>query len=375
MIEHLIVLALVGYIILITYKINKNMNNLTLTLNASDIAHAVKSDTYITGQIDKSADMVKNAALAYNEQAGDETYHNMKLLRTMKGALAKLEAAIAEYVDTSSQSATVTDTLASTTGTFTITISVGDRTSGAFVNTMAYLSQEYIINTMLYYWWQPIKPTLAKDYIAFASDNLLDIKRCLAKSAPSSNASYDDISGSVQAQSVLSFPLSEYSVQLGSAFAAPEISKYPSDANVGYSSSNGAVATVNATTGAVTLVSTGDAVITAAFAGNTDYTPSTASYTLHVVPTPPDIDPDLEGDPVELAAPGESWYYDYTPAVGVEDDVVAESSDTSAATVSVANRRVTITSQTGTPSTCTVTVSSALFGLTETITVEINGGA
>ena len=173
------------------------MKNLTLTLNATDIAHAVKSDTYITGQIDKSSDMVKNAALAYNEQAGDETYHEAKLLRTMKGALAKLEAAIAEYVETSNPAATITDTLSSATGTFTITISVGDRTSGAFAKPLAHLSQEYIINAMLYTWWQPIKPTLAKDYLAFAADNILDIKRCLSKSAPNTTTTYSDVSGSV----------------------------------------------------------------------------------------------------------------------------------------------------------------------------------
>jgi hypothetical protein len=103
--------------------------------------------------------MVKNAALAFNEQAGNDQYHETKLYRTMKGAIAKFESQIAEYVETSNINASVTDTLAGQdTTTFYIQLTVGDRTSGAFVNTMAYLAQEYIINTMLYYWWQPIKP-------------------------------------------------------------------------------------------------------------------------------------------------------------------------------------------------------------------------
>lgn len=172
--------------------------NLTLTLNADDIKLAVKSDSYITGQIDKSADMVKNAALAFNEQAGDETYHETKLYRTMKGALAKFEAALAEYVETSDSAAIITDNLSSSLGQFTITIRVNDRTSSAFATPMAHLAQEYIINTMLYYWWQPIKPALAKDYIAFAAENIMDVRRCLAKSAPTASASsYSDVSGSV----------------------------------------------------------------------------------------------------------------------------------------------------------------------------------
>lgn len=264
------------------------MKNLILNLNADEIRLAIKSDSYITGQIDKSADMVKNAALAFNEQAGDEAYHNAKLFRTMKGALAKFEAQLAEYIETSNPTASITDTLASqSTTTFTITISVGDRTSGAFSTTLAYLAQEFIINTSLYYWWQPIKPTLAKDYLAFAAENILDVRRCLAKSAPtSSDASYSDISGTIQAQSSLSFPLSEYNARIGEVFEEPVLIKNPANAAVTYASSDEAVATVNASTGDVTLVTTGDAVITASYAGSADYTPSSASYTLHVLAAP-----------------------------------------------------------------------------------------
>lgn len=172
--------------------------NLTLTLNASDIKLAVKADSYITGQIDKSTDMVKNAALAYNEQAGDEQYHETKLYRTMRAALAQFEAAVAEYIETSDSTATITDTLTSTSTTFNVVLVVGGRLSGAFATPLAYLAQEYIINAMLYYWWQPIKPALAKDYLAFAANNIVDIKRCLAKSAPTASVStYADVEGSV----------------------------------------------------------------------------------------------------------------------------------------------------------------------------------
>lgn len=256
---------------------------LTLNLNAAEIKLAVKADSYITGQIDKSADMVKNAALAFNEQAGDETYHETKLYRTMKGALAKLEAQIAEYVETSDPDATISDNLSSSSATtFKIEITVGSRTSGAFATTMAYLAQEYIINMMLYEWWQPIKPTLAKDYIAFASDNLVDLRRCLAKSAPSgAGATYDDISGDVQAQSSITFPHSDYNAT-GGSFSAPAPTTLPADATLSYTSSNTLVATVNQSTGEVAIVGPGDTVITATYAGSEDYTPSTGYYTLHV---------------------------------------------------------------------------------------------
>ncbi len=176
---------------------------LVLTLSATDIKTAVKSDTYITGQVDKASDMVKNAARAFAEQAGNENYHEVKLFRTMKGSLAKMEAAIAEYVETSDDSAKISDTLTSSATSFTVSITVNDRASAAFATTLAYLAQEYIINTMLYYWWQPIDANLAKDYLAFSADNILDIRRCLSKSAPTaSSTSYDDISGEVTPVSI-----------------------------------------------------------------------------------------------------------------------------------------------------------------------------
>ena len=173
------------------------MRTLQLTLHAKDIKLAVKADTYITGQIDKSSDMVKNAALAYNEQAGDESYHEVKLYRTMRGAVSKFEAAMAEYVESSSSSS-VADTLTSgTADEFTITFTVGARYNGAYSNTIASLAQEFIINMMLYAWWQSIKPALAKDYLEFSMENLSYIRRCLSKTAPDTNtSSYSDVTGS-----------------------------------------------------------------------------------------------------------------------------------------------------------------------------------
>ena len=169
-----------------------------LTLHAQSIKAAVKADTYITGQIDKSADMVKNAALAYNEQAGDDTYHETKLYRTMKAAVAKFESHMAEYVDVASNTP-ISDTLSATTeDVFEITIPTGARFYGSFATTIANLAQEYIINMMLYTWWQSIKPTLAKDYYEFGQESIASIRRCLAKTPPNTAGSYVDVDGETE---------------------------------------------------------------------------------------------------------------------------------------------------------------------------------
>lgn len=172
---------------------------LTLSLNKKLIIEAVKADTYITGAIDKSADGVKNAALAYNEQAGDDTYHERKLTRTLAGAVGSLEANLAEFVDSATQNG-ITDTLATAgeDGAFTIVILVSDRYNNGLAYPIAQLSQEYIVNKMLYYWWQSIRPALAKDYLAFSAESLTNIRMCLAKTAPTvSGASYEDVTGDV----------------------------------------------------------------------------------------------------------------------------------------------------------------------------------
>ena len=173
---------------------------LTLSLNKKLIIEAVKADTYITGAIDKSADGVKNAALAYNEQAGDDTYHERKLTRTLAGAVGSLEADLSEFVDSSVDNS-ISDTLASadpTTGDFSIVVIVSDRYNSGLAYPIAQLSQEYIVNKMLYYWWQSIKPALAKVYRAFSGESLVNIRKCLAKKAPATeNASYEDVTGNV----------------------------------------------------------------------------------------------------------------------------------------------------------------------------------
>jgi hypothetical protein len=173
---------------------------LTLNLDRALIIEGVKADTFITGEIDKSADAVKNAALAYNEQAGDDNYHERKLLRMLRGAVAKFEAHLAEFVDTSAENS-ISDTLSDTTSTqpaFTIVVKVSDRYNNGLAGPIASLAMEYIVNMMLYGWWQSIKPALAKDYVAFAQESLTSIRLCLAKTAPAAaNSDYTDVNGTI----------------------------------------------------------------------------------------------------------------------------------------------------------------------------------
>ncbi|GEM_PF-4849181 len=79
----------------------------------------------------------------------------------------------------------------------------------------------------------------------------------------------------------LSFPQAAYSARMGESFTAPVLSG--AQTAVTYSSSNTAAATVDASTGAITLVAPGTTTITATAAETAAYRAGSASYTLTVV--------------------------------------------------------------------------------------------
>ena len=82
----------------------------------------------------------------------------------------------------------------------------------------------------------------------------------------------------------LTFSATEAEVIIGEDFIAPTLTIGPvgTMVDVTYSSSEPTVATVDETTGEVTIVGEGTTIITAAFEGDDTYNPATASYTLTV---------------------------------------------------------------------------------------------
>ena len=82
----------------------------------------------------------------------------------------------------------------------------------------------------------------------------------------------------------LSFSASSATAILGEAFSAPVLTVNPSAASseVAYTSSNESVATVDASTGEVTIISEGTTTITAAISGSETYEDASATYELTV---------------------------------------------------------------------------------------------
>lgn len=82
----------------------------------------------------------------------------------------------------------------------------------------------------------------------------------------------------------MSFNPATVELTLGQAFTAPILTTNPAGLSVTYASSNTEVATVNETSGQVSIVAAGTATITATFAGNDEYKAGSASYTITVSP-------------------------------------------------------------------------------------------
>ncbi len=91
--------------------------------------------------------------------------------------------------------------------------------------------------------------------------------------------------GVVKADPAMSYNPSSYTVALGEAFTAPALTIDDEELPITYASSNEEVATVDAATGEVTILSRGYATITATFAGDEAYLADEASYTINVTAT------------------------------------------------------------------------------------------
>lgn len=91
----------------------------------------------------------------------------------------------------------------------------------------------------------------------------------------------DDCVVTVKNAHGLAYAETSQTTKYGEDFTAPTLTN-PNTLTVAYSSSDTDVATVNASTGAVSVVGVGETTITATFAGNTEYINGSASYTLTV---------------------------------------------------------------------------------------------
>lgn len=92
----------------------------------------------------------------------------------------------------------------------------------------------------------------------------------------------DDTYKTSKASPALSFPQTSYTVEMSDVFSTPKLEGLPEGVTPAYTSSNTEVATVDATTGEVTIVGVGTTTITVTSPNTDIYEEATASYELNV---------------------------------------------------------------------------------------------
>lgn len=160
-----------------------------ITINKPLVIESVKNETFHKGQMDKTLATANQSgapaiAVAYHEQAGDETYHERILDRGFFSNLGELKTYFTEYLTASGQTAGDNVTETTEGNNIILTLSVTDRFNTSFTDPLAKLCAEYITNAMLMDWWRPVNKEQSALYATFMNRNLTAINRCFIKTAP-----------------------------------------------------------------------------------------------------------------------------------------------------------------------------------------------
>lgn len=155
-----------------------------LTLVKSLIIESVKNETFFKGQFDKAVDQ-KAITVAYQEQAGNETYQERLLSRALYTNLSELKTYLSDYLSTSGNTSADNNIDSWEEGDIiTLSLVVSDRFNRGYTDPLAKLCAKYIEDAMLVDWWKPINEKQAAIYTQFVDKDLNAIKRCFNKTAP-----------------------------------------------------------------------------------------------------------------------------------------------------------------------------------------------
>lgn len=160
-----------------------------LQLSKEEILQRVKAKTKMKGYADMaSKETADSIRYAHNEEAGDDPDSQFLLLSSLRTGLGRLKSVLVEYVvafDGADVADNIHDNLSeSTVDIFTLTMEVSVRFNKAYTQPLADHASDYIENQMLYDWYLPIAPEIAKNFAAAAAAVQLEIVRCFVKTRP-----------------------------------------------------------------------------------------------------------------------------------------------------------------------------------------------
>lgn len=154
-----------------------------LTLKPSLIIEAAKAETFIKGQVDKGA--LNNAeAMVYNEQAGDDVFHERKLKASIYNAVEELCSMFSEYVapEVYDEEPSLSHDVNIEEDEIKIALSLSYRVNPRFATTITRLSQQFITTRVIYDWFLAFNPKQAQVYTTEKTE--ADIRICFNRRPP-----------------------------------------------------------------------------------------------------------------------------------------------------------------------------------------------
>lgn len=168
----------------------------SFVLYKSLIMETVKNETHIAAHVSR-ATVKDGAELAFQEEAGDEGYHERKLERCLYVSLDRVKAAMIGYLNREwGSGSSIATSWDGGQECITFSLCLSSRFDGSYLTPLADLVSKYVEDDMLSEWWAPINAGMSKVYSEKCAVALSDVMRCFIKGAPCpSDKSYGDVRG------------------------------------------------------------------------------------------------------------------------------------------------------------------------------------
>lgn len=161
-----------------------------LVLSKNEILQRVKAKSHIKGVSDMNEkESVNSVRKTYTQQAGDDPDSDFLLLSSLRTGVDRFKSIMVDYVisfdDDTDTADNIHDNLSDTTvDVFTIFLNVSERFNKAMTQPLTDHASAYVENQMLYDWYLPLSPDVAKNFASAAAAVQIEIMRSVVKIRP-----------------------------------------------------------------------------------------------------------------------------------------------------------------------------------------------
>lgn len=161
-----------------------------LVLSKTEILQRVKAKSHLKGVNDMNDnESVNSVRKTYTQQAGDDPDSDFLLLSSLRTGVDRFKSVMVDYIvsfdDDTETADNIHDNLSDTTvDVFTIFLNVSERFNKAMTQPLTDHASAYVENQMLYDWYLPLAPDIAKNFASAAAAVQIEIMRSVVKVRP-----------------------------------------------------------------------------------------------------------------------------------------------------------------------------------------------